>query len=147
SIKLLVVSVNLFVSIISSLVPLSIFICVCSSISFVLASLATFLFFEFLSKPAVAKLTPPIDHPIGPLKANNAEPAAVPPPPATKAPPPNHAKAALVAAAPLKADIAVPVEAVPNVVAIAIAADGPNAATPTPATTPPPALPAVFFND
>src|SRR5699024_9618523 len=79
--------------------------------------------------------------------ANKAEPAAVPPPPAASAPPPNHANAALVAAAPLNVEIAVPVEAVPNVVAIAIAADGPNAATPTPAATPPLAPPAVFFSD
>ena len=57
---------------------------------------------------------------------------------------PNHASAALVAAAPLNVEIAVPVEAVPNVVAIAIAAEGPKAATPAPATTPLPAPPAVF---
>lgn len=84
---MLVVSVNLVVSIISSLAPFSILICAWTSTSLALASLATFLFLEFLRKPAVAILTPPIVHPIGPDKANNAEPAAVPPPPAARAPP------------------------------------------------------------
>ena len=54
----------------------------------------------------------------------------------------HQASAALVAAAPDSALIAVPVDAVPNVIAIPMAADGPRAATPTPAATPPPATPA-----
>ena len=41
-------------------------------------------------------------------------PNAMPPPPALKAPPPNHAKVALVAAAPERPPIAVPVDAVPK---------------------------------
>ena len=55
-------------------------------------------------------------------------------------PHPAHASAALVAAAPDSAEIAVPVDATPNVVATAIATVGPTAATATPA--PAPATPA-----
>ncbi len=77
--------------------------------------------------------TPPIAQPTGPARARNALPAAIPPPPAASAPPPNQANAALVAAAPLNVDMAVPVEAIPNVVAIPIAAVGPRAATAIPA--------------
>ncbi|OUS68704.1 hypothetical protein B1748_33155 [Paenibacillus sp. MY03] len=74
--------------------------------------------------------------PTGPASARKVEPAVMPPPPATTAPPPSHANAAFVAAAPLNAEMAVPVEAVPKVMATAIAAVGPNAATPAPAATP-----------
>ena len=93
------------------------------------------------NNPLLIIAIPAIAHPIGPASASNALPAAIPPPPAAKAPPPNQANAALVAAAPLKAEIAVPVDATPNVVAIPIAAVGPRAATPTPKPTPPAALP------
>lgn len=86
--------------------------------------------------------TPAIPQPTGPAKAKKALPAAIPPPPAAIAPPPNQASAALVAAAPDNEAMAVPVDAVPNVVAIAIAAVGPNAATAPPTATPPTATPA-----
>ena len=55
-----------------------------------------------------------------------------------KAPPPSQAMAALDAAAPLKAEIAVPVEAVPKVVATHIAAVGAVLATKPPAVKPAP---------
>lgn len=56
------------------------------------------------------------------------------------------AKAALVAAAPDMEEIATPVEAVPKVVAHAIAAAGPKQATPAPARAPAPAVdPATRF--
>ncbi|PHM11266.1 hypothetical protein CK516_03525 [Nostoc sp. 'Peltigera malacea cyanobiont' DB3992] len=64
----------------------------------------------------------------------------MPVPPAVRAPPPNKAKAALVAAAPEREDIATPVDAVPKVVANAIAAVGPRKASPAPATNPAPAV-------
>lgn len=73
-----------------------------------------------------------MDHPTGPARAKNAFPAAIPPPPAARAPPPSQANCALVAAAPDNADIAVPVDAVPNVVA-------------TPHDNPAPTLNADFF--
>ena len=41
-------------------------------------------------------------------------PAAMPNPPEANDPPPNHANVALVAAAPAKPEMAVPVEAVPK---------------------------------
>ena len=74
--------------------------------------------------------------PTGPARARRAFPAAMPPPPAARAPPPSQARAALVAAAPDRAEMAVPVEAVPKVVATAMATDGPKAASPTPAVAP-----------
>ena len=94
----------------------------------------------FLAKRAtdVRIVAPAIPHPIGPASARIAAPAAVPPPPAASAPPPNHAKAAFVAAAPDNAEIAVPVEAVPNVVAIHIATLGAKDATAAPPRTPEP---------
>lgn len=67
------------------------------------------------------------------------------PPPAAAAPPPSHAKAALVAAAPDNVDIAVPVEAVPNVVATHIAALGAKLATAIPPATPAPTPAMDFF--
>ena len=85
----------------------------------------------------------PIAHPTGPARARKALPAAIPPPPTASAPPPSQAKAAFVAAAPLSAEIAVPVDATPNVVAIPIAVAGPSATTATP--TPTPAAPAPTF--
>ena len=87
---------------------------------------------------------PAIVQPTGPASARKVLPAAIPPPPAANAPPPNQAKAALVAAAPLKAEIAVPVDATPNVVAIPIAAVGPRVTTATPAPTPAAPCPAVL---
>ena len=77
----------------------------------------------------VNNVAPAILQPIGPVIARNACPAATTPPPADSAPPPIHARAALVAAAPDSDEIAVPVEAVPNVVAIHIAALGATEAT------------------
>ena len=87
-------------------------------------------------KPLATIETPAIAQPTGPASPKNTLPAAMPPPPAAKAPPPNHANAAFVAAAPLKADMAVPVEATPNIVAIPIAALDPRATTATPAPMP-----------
>ena len=63
-------------------------------------------------------------------------PAAMPPPPAESAPPPSHARAAFCATAPDSADMAVPVDAVPNVVATHIAALGASAATAAPVPIP-----------
>ena len=80
--------------------------------------------------------------PTGPASARRAFPAAMPPPPAARAPPPSHARAALVAAAPDRAEMAVPVDAVPKVVATAMATDGPKAASPTPAVAPAKPVPA-----
>ena len=87
---------------------------------------------------------PAIVQPIGPASARKALPAAIPPPPAAKAPPPNQAKAALVAAAPLKAEMAVPVDATPKVVATPIATVGPRVTTATPAPTPAAPCPAAL---
>ena len=92
-----------------------------------------------------SNVAPLIDHPTGPARAKNAFPAAIPPPPAARAPPPIQANCALVAAAPDKADIAVPVDAVPNVVATHIAALGAKLATATPHDNPAPALNADFL--
>ena len=93
--------------------------------------------------PLTANATPAIVHPTGPARPNKASPAVIPPPPAISVPPPSHANAALVAAAPLNVEMAVPVEATPKVVAIPIAAVGPIVATATPALTP--AAPAPAF--
>ena len=103
---------------------------------YVFSSLSLSLFVLKNIRPLATIETPAIVQPTGPASAKKALPAAIPPPPVAKAPPPNHASAAFVNAAPLKADIAVPVEAAPNVVAIPIAAVGPSAATATPAPTP-----------
>ena len=94
--------------------------------------------------PLANKKTPAIDHPTGPAIARKAFPAAIPPPPATSDPPPSHANAALVAAAPLKVEMAVPVDATPKVVAIPIATVGPIVTTATPIPAPAAAAP-VFF--
>ena len=59
-------------------------------------------------------------------------PAVIPPPPAMRVPPPSHARAALVAAAPDRLAMAVPVDATPKVVATPIATVGPLVATATP---------------
>lgn len=56
-------------------------------------------------------------------------------------PQPSQASAALVAAAPLKVAMVVPVDAVPKVVAMAGAAVGANASTPAPGATPAAAVP------
>ena len=97
--------------------------------------------FFFLSKVDLTinatPAAPAIPHPIGPKSPNKAAPPPIPAPPAAIAPPPSHANAALAAAAPPKDDIAAPVLAVPNVVAIAIAAAGPPTATAPPATAAP----------
>ena len=106
------------------------------------AFLAWFLLRLLRNTPVPKPATPATAHPTGDINASKVPPVAMPPPPAAIAPPPSHARAALVAAAPDKAEIAVPVEAVPNVVATAIAAVGPNAATPTPAVTPAAPVPA-----
>ena len=102
---------------------------------FSLYKLSSDLFFQN-SNPVVISDAAAIAQPIGPAKAQIASPAAIPPPPAAIAPPPNHAKAAFVAAAPLKDEIAVPVDATPNVVAIPIAAVGPIVTTVTPRPAP-----------
>ena len=88
---------------------------------------------------------PAMPQPIGPAKASKACPPAMPRPPLANVPPPSQARAALVAAAPDKAEIAVPVDAVPKVVATHIAAVGAKAVTAAPAATPAPAVPASFF--
>ena len=103
------------------------------------------LIFLFANRAIDANnVAPPIVQPTGPAIAKNAVPDAIPPPPAAAAPPPSHAKAALVAAAPDSVDIAVPVEAVPNVVATHIAALGAKLATAIPPATPAP-TPAMDF--
>ena len=80
-----------------------------------------------------------IPQPIGPANARNAWPAAIPAPSAAN--PANvlpiHANAAFCATHPDNVLIAVPVEAVPNVVAILIKAVGAIDATPNPAAAPP----------
>ena len=94
------------------------------------------VFFRFalrVSAMVPVTATPVSVHPIGPARARNAVPAATPPPPAANAPPPSHASAALVAAAPDSEATVAPVLATPKVVATAIAAVGPKAATATPA--------------
>ena len=53
----------------------------------------------------------------------------------------------MAAAAPDKAEMAVPVDAVPNVVATAKAADGPNTAKPIPAVAPARPTPLPIFSD
>lgn len=88
----------------------------------------------------VRSVAPAMPQPMGPARASRALPPAVPAPPAATAPPPSHASAACDAAAPDRVEIAVPVDAVPNVVAIHIAADGAMLATAAPAAIPPPAL-------
>ena len=109
-----------------------------------MSSICSLSFKDFQNiKPLANNATPAIAQPIGPASARKAFPAAIPPPPTASAPPPSHARAALVAAAPLNADIAVPVDATPKVVAIPIAAVGPRATTATPAPTP--AAPAPAF--
>ena len=121
---------------------------------FLITALISFVFFQFKrvffvanSTIDVRRVAPPIPHPIGPAIARKALPAAIPPPPDDNAPPPNHANAAFVAAAPDSADIAVPVEAVPKVVAIHIAALGAKLATAIPLVTPAPAPTKDFFTD
>ena len=88
----------------------------------------------------VSNVAPATVQPTGPANARNALPPAMPVPPAARAPPPSHASAALVAAAPDKVEIAAPVDAVPNVVATHIAAEGARLATAIPAVTPEAAL-------
>lgn len=93
----------------------------------------------------VSNVAPAMVQPTGPARARRAFPAAIPPPPAATAPPPSQARAALSAAAPDSVEIATPVEAVPNVVAIHIATVGAIIATVAPAARPAPALPAAFL--
>ena len=112
---------------------------------------AVFLFLSLAYNPEPtepASITPAIVQPTGPASARRAPPALIPPQPAAKAPPPSHANAALVAAAPDKVEIAVPVDATPKVVAIPIAAVGPIVATATPRAlnvAPAPEPPAATF--
>ncbi|MFC5128344.1 hypothetical protein ACFPRL_36335 [Pseudoclavibacter helvolus] len=96
-------------------------------------------FFFANSAMEVSSAAPATVQPIGPARARSAPPAAVPPPPAATAPPPSHAMAALLAAAPESVEIAVPVDAVPKVVATHIAAVGATLATAAPAVMPAPA--------
>ena len=118
------------------------------SVFFFTASISSFfclLSFAFLlvkRSIEVRRVAPAIVQPIGPAMARSAFPATIPPPPAERAPPPSHASAAFVAAAPDSAEIAVPVDAVPNVVATHIAAVGAMNATDAPAAIPAPAPPA-----
>ena len=105
-------------------------------------SASIFFFLLRVMKNVATSDAPAMPHPIGPARARRAFPAAIPP---AATPPPNQASAALVAAAPDRAEIAVPVEAVPNVVATHIAAVGPIAAIAPPAPTPAAAPTAPFF--
>lgn len=105
-------------------------------------SASIFFFLLRVMKNVATSDAPAMPHPIGPARARRAFPAAIPP---AATPPPNQASAAFVAAAPDKAEIAVPVEAVPNVVATHIAAVGPIAAIAPPAPTPAAAPTAPFF--
>ena len=109
-----------------------------------LFSLLIFILFLVYRQIDVSKVAPAIPQPIGPARAKSALPAATPPPPAERAPPPSQARAALLAAAPERVEMAVPVEAVPNVVATHIAALGVKAATAAPPATPALALIADF---
>ena len=68
------------------------------------------------------------------IPPSTTAPAAVPPPPLATLPPPSHAKIALLAAAPDKVEIAVPVPQVPNAATNEVVAVPANA---------PPAMPAV----
>ena len=115
--------------------------CLTASIS---SFFCLFSFFFLLenNRIEVSSVAPAIVHPIGPAIASNALPAAIPPPPVANAPPPSQANAAFVAAAPESAEIAVPVDAVPKVVATHIAAVGAINATDAPAASPAPAPPA-----
>ena len=90
------------------------------------------------------RVAPATVQPMGPARASSAVPAAVPPPPAAMAPPPSQARAALVATAPERVEIAVPVDAVPKVVATHNAAVGAMLATAAPAVNPAPAPAADF---
>ena len=84
-------------------------------------------------EPATLNIIPPISSPtpkVAPPKT--AVPNATPPPPAANDPPPKAASVAFVAAAPPSAEIAVPVEAVPNATTAAVV---------PPAAAKPPAVP------
>ena len=105
-----------------------------------------FLSLELFQKnsPLAIRETAAIAHPTGPASARKASPAAIPPPPTASAPPPSQANAAFVAAAPLNAEIAVPVDATPKVVATPIATVGPIVTTATPILAPAAPAPAFF---
>ena len=80
-------------------------------------------------EPVQLNMTPPTNKPTPNVAAPKiVVPKAIPPPPAASEPPPRAARVALVAAAPLKAEIAVPVEAVPRAMTAAVVA--PDAANP-----------------
>ena len=81
---------------------------------------------------------PPTSNPtpkVAPPKT--AVPKAIPPPPAAKEPPPKNAKMALVAAAPLNPEMAVPVEATPTAVTAAVVAPEAATAPAVPTAAPP----------
>ena len=82
------------------------------------------------------KDTPLISKPIGPKNLSIVCPAIAPAPPGAKLPPASHDNAAFVAAALANAAIAVPVEAVPNVIATAIIVSCPINAIAAPPNVP-----------
>ena len=71
--------------------------------------------FSFPLAPAITAATATIGATTTPARISF--PPAIPNPPAALAPPPNQANVALVFAAPERAAIAVPVDAVPNIIA------------------------------
>lgn len=74
-------------------------------------------------EPVMLNITPPTNNPTPNVAAPKiVAPNAVPPPLAASEPPPRAARVAFVAAAPLKVEIAVPVEAVPRAVTAAVVA-------------------------
>ena len=109
------------------------------------ASSANSLFFRPWKIAVRPTDVPAMPQPMGPAKANNAWPPATPAPPALSAPPPSQASAAFVATAPDRLEIAVPVEAVPKVVATHIIAVGAMLATAAPPATPAAAPKPIFL--
>ena len=96
--------------------------------------------------PAMSSAGPVVNAP------NAIIPPATPIPPEASVPPPNHAKVALVAAAPLRLPIAVPVPAVANAIVPLYAPNAVNAPPAKPVPAPIPALAtketcfSMFFN-
>ena len=88
--------------------------------------------------------TSPITNRAGPATSppSTAVPPAIPSPPAAREPPPKKASVAFVAAAPLSAEIAVPVEAKASACAAPYAPKAANAPPAVPATAPPATEPA-----
>ncbi|WP_336789598.1 hypothetical protein [Gordonia malaquae] len=104
---------------------MAVFLCIPKMASCLASRFSNFFFVN--NAIDVKSVAPATVQPIGPASASSVVPAAVPPPPAEIAPPPSQASAAFDATAPDSEEMAVPVDAVPKVVAIHIAAEGGDA--------------------